>query len=362
MADSQVTAALQVDQWKREMRYEYVRDSKFRRLMGKSENSPIQLVSELKEKPGDDITVGLVTRLTGSGQTGDNTLEGNEEALANYGHKITIDQWRHAVSRGAFEQKKTFFDLLKAGKVMLKKWAMNKLRDDIITAMYSANVDGSTAYGSCTEANKDAWLDANSDRILYGALKSNLSTSAPAGGATYDHSGSLGAVDSTDDIFTPTLLSLMKRMMKTADRHITPTSVNDKGEWFIALAPSLCFRDFKNDSTMTQANREAMARGKDNPLFTDGDLVYDGVIVKEVEEITPLSGVGAGSIDVAPIFFLGAQAVGIGEGKEASPIRNVRDYGNRVGVGIAGMRGIDKLMHNDIQNMGTLWCAAVADT
>jgi N4-gp56 family major capsid protein len=362
MADSQVVAALQVDQWSTKLRMEYVRDMQLRKLMGTSPNAPIQMVEDLAKKPGDDITVPLVTRLTGSGKTGDATLEGQEEALGNYGHKITVDQIRHAVRRGRMEQKKTFFDMLQAARPMLKKWAMAKLRDDILAALQSPNVDGSTAYASCTEAQKDAWLDANSDRILFGAAVANLDQTAPAGGATNDHSGSLSNVDSTSDTLSPAIGSLAKRILKAlSGRHVTPVTVGDQGEWYVMLCNSLCFRDLKADSTMSQANRDAMARGKSNPVFTDGDLIYDGVIYKEVPEIPVISGVGDSSIDVAANYLLGAQACGVAVGERLHAIRNVRDYGNLVGVGVAEIRGVDKLMWNSIQNMATVYCAAVAD-
>lgn len=365
MADSVVVSGLQVDQWSKKLRFEYVRDMQLRRLMGTTPNAPIQMITELQNSAGDDITVPLVTRLKGAGQTGDNTLEGNEEALGNYSHKITIDQIRHAVRVGHMEQKKTFFDMLDAAKPMLKKWAMAKMRDQILEAAQVANVDGSTAYGSCTEANKDAWLDANVDRILFGAAKANTLTTAPAGGATYDHSASLAAVDSATDILTPSIISLAKRMAKIHSatyRHITPTEVGDQGEWYVWLAPSYCFRDLKNHATMVAAHTSAMERGKNNPLFTDGDLIWDGVIIKEIPEIVPITGVGAAAIDVGANFMLGAQAIGVAVGEELHVITNSRDYNNLEGTGVAEIRGIDKLMWNSIQNMVTVYCAAVADT
>ena len=355
MADSAVVAALQVDQWSRKLREEYVRDMQLRKLMGRSPNAPIQMITELQKSPGDDITVPLVTRLTGSGQTGDNTLEGNEEALGNYGHKITVDQIRHAVRVGRMEQKKTFFNMLEAARPMLKKWAMAKLRTDILAAAHSANVDGSTAYASCSEAQKDAWLAANSDRVLFGAAKSNNSAN--------DHSACLSNVDSTTDVLSVAIGSLAKRMGKTADRYITPVEVGEEsGETFVMLCNSLCFRDLKGDTTLTAALRDALPRGRRNPLFTDGDLYYDGVIYKEVEEMGVISGVGASSIDVAANYLLGAQAIGVAVGEQLHAIKNVRDYANLNGVGVAEIRGVDKLMWNSIQNMVTVYCAAVADT
>jgi hypothetical protein len=68
---------------------------------------------------------------------------------------------------------------------------------------------------------------------------------------------------------------------------------------------------------MYQANRDAREREsgatKNNPIFTGGGLIYDGVIYLEIPEITQrllLSGIGAGSIDVEPVFLLGQSALG----------------------------------------------------
>jgi hypothetical protein len=356
MADMAVADALKVEQWSKKLAFEYVRDNKFRPLMGKSANAPIQQITTLeKQGAGIEVTVPLITRLEGDGKTGDDTLVGSEIELGNYGHKITIDQIRQAVRRGRFEQAKTFFDLLEAARPMLKKWAMEKVRTDIIVALYSPNVDGSTAYASCSEAQKDAWLAANTDRVLMGAAKSN--------NATDDHSAALLNIDSTNDTMTAEIGSLMKRMIKsTTGRHVTPTSVSNQGEFFICLCPSLPFRDLKDSTTMERANREAMARGRNNPLFVDGDLIKDGVIYKEIEEIPVLSGVGNGGIDVAACFFLGAQAVGVAVGEKLHAIYHDDDYGNLKGRGVAEIRGVDKLMWNSVQNMGTIYVAAVADT
>lgn len=355
MANFSTAAANQVDQWSKKLHREYVRDNELRPYMGMTVNAPIQMIEELARMPGDDITVSLLTRLTNSGVTGDNTLQGNEEALGNYGHKITVDQIRNAVRVGRMEQKKTHIQVLENAKPILKDWAMSKLRDDVLAALGSPHIDGSTVYASASEANKDAWLAANSDRVLFGAAKSN--------NAADDHSAALAEIDSSNDILQPAIVSLAKRMAKTADRHIRPVRVDGQGEWFILLANSLAFRDLKNHSTMTQANREAMMRGKSNPLFTDGDLMWDGVIIREIPEISVISGVGASSIDVAPNYLLGAQAAGVAVGEKLHNITHTDDYGNLKGTGVAEIRGVDKLMYNSIQNgVLTVYTAGVADT
>lgn len=353
MADTVANAANKVQQWSKKFYKEYVRDMQFSELIGKTEGAPIQMVTELETMPGKDITVSLITRLSGKGATGDNALRGNEIQVGNYGHKITIDQIRQACTVKKMEQRSTHIDLMEASNFVLKDWAMGKKRDDIIVAAMVANVDGKTPYESCTVAQRNAWLTANSDRVLYGAAKSNA--------VSLVHATALALVDSTNDVLTYSIGSLAKRMAKQADPHIRPIRVNGGGEWYVMLCHTYAFRDLK--SSLATIHASAEVRGKDNPLFSDGDLQYDGVIYKEVEEIPVISGVGGGSIDVAPCFLLGAQAIGIAVGERTQPIKDEDDYGNIKGVGVAEVRGIDKLMFNDKQHgMLTLFVSGVADT
>lgn len=357
MANTTAAAALTIDQWQDKFHTEFVRDNEFEPYMGTGENSPFQVVEDLSKKPGDEITVQLVTRLTNNGVTGDNTLEGNEEALGNYGHKITVDQLRNAVSVGEMEQQKTNIELLDAARVVLKNWAMDKLRSEIIAALMSPNLDGSTAYASTAEADKDLWVTAQyaANRVLFGAAKSNYSAA--------DHSASLLNVDAAADILQPTIVSLAKRLAKSADRHMRPVRVDGGGEWYVLFANSFAFRDFKAHATTVAVHEYASDRGKTNPLFRDGDLLWDGVIIHEVPELSAITGVGDAAIDVAANFLVGAQALGIAWAQKTKAIFDNRDYGNISGRGVKEIRGIDKLTFNSVQNgVLSLYTAGVADT
>lgn len=363
MTTTTLATASQVSKWEAQYFAEYVRESGFKAYMGKSVNMPITVKYELTSG-GKTINIPLITRLTGSGVTGSTALAGSEEALNNYNMAISVDWRRNGVEIKKPERHWTEMDLLKAAGDMLKVWSAEKLRDDIIAAFQSVS---GTAYGSATEAQKDAWIDNNTDRVLFGAAKSNLSTAAPAGGATYDHSGSLAAVDATNDKLTASAVSLMKRIAKTADPHIRPIRVNNSQgrEYYVLFAGSLPFRDLKEDSTIAQANREARARDvASNPLFQDGDLIYDGVIIREIPEIGVLSGVGASSIDVGPVFLCGAQALGIAWGQEPKMTRKKEDdYGFAAGRGIEECLGVEKLVYNDKDHgMVSGFFAAVADS
>ena len=89
-----------------------------------------------------------------------------------------------------------------------------------------------------------------------------------------------------------------------------------------------------------------------NPLFQDGDQLYDGVIVRLVPEIssmvtstwTTLLTAGAASARVEPVFLCGQQAAVIAYGQMAKPtFRKEDDYGFVTGVGIESAYGVGKI-------------------
>jgi hypothetical protein len=212
-------------------------------------------------------------------------------------------------------------------------------------------------------ANRNAYNAANTDRLLFGKLVSNYS-------ATW--ATAMGNLDTTDDKCTVAAMSLMKRIAKLADPHIRPFKSKVGQEYFVAFHGSRTFRDLKADTTMTQANRDARPRDvADNPIFQDGDMIYDGIIHREVPEIDAiaqntggtysLDAVGAASADVRPVFLCGAQAVGIAWGQEPTPRTDTRkDYEFRPGVAIEELLGVKKLAFNGVQQgmVSGFFCAA----
>jgi hypothetical protein len=136
----------------------------------------------------------------------------------------------------------------------------------------------------------------------------------------------------------------MKRRAKNASPKIRPIKVSGAEEWYVVFAGTNTFRDFSNDSAVQQANREAWQRGEDNPLFTGGDLIYDGCIVREVPDIADISGVGASNIDVGPVYLCGAQALGVLWKERSKMITDDTDYGERKGAGFREVRDVKKLL------------------
>lgn len=379
--------------WESKFLAETVRKSRFKAFMGKGDDKIIIVKHELETEAGKTINIPLLTRLKNKGVGGGTSLAGRETQLGNYNCPISIDWDRNAVLVAKSEQYKTEIDLLNAAKPMLGTWAAEALRTDIIYAFMSLVTTGNTtvpyaeitedatnggyqiasgyvagstfdryegvSWTTASEANKDSWLAANSDRALFGKLRSNASS--------LDHSTALATLDTTDDRLTVATAQLAKRMAGNADPHITPFMTEDGREYYVMFCGPRSFRDLKNDSTMTQANRDARSREgngmKDNPLFQDGDLIYDGIIFREVPEIPHITGVGASSADVEPNFLCGQQAVGVAWGVTPTPVTEVKDYKFRSGVGIEENRGVKKLAFNGKQNgCVTVYTAAPADS
>jgi N4-gp56 family major capsid protein len=355
MADTTLATASQVQKWDSAFFIEYIRDSGFMPYMSRGANNVICAKYELTSS-GKTINLPLVTNLSGAGVSGSTALEGAEEAMNNYNHPISIDWKRNGVLLTKDQEHYTEMDMRAAAREILQNWAMDGLRDDVIASLNSkwvvtsGTIGTEVVYASATEAQRDLWLDRNVDRVLYGAARSNVSTSAPAGGAVRDHSASLLNVDVTNDRLTPAAVSLMKRIAKTASPAIRPIRVNGQmnREYFVLFCNSLAFRDLKDSAAMLSANREARERNVDtNPIFQDGDLIYDGVIIREIPEIPTLGTVGASSAVVSPVFLCGAQALGVAWGQEPRSTTDNRDYGFRKGVGIEEARGVSKMIFNN---------------
>lgn len=369
MAETTVQAGLTPQQWDDKFFKEYVRSNRFARYQGTDEGAIIQLKDDLSRKPGDRVTFAAVRKLRGPGVRGNEVLEGNEEELDNRSLSVRVSPIRNAVVLTEWDEQKSAIDMRNAAKRGLRDWIMELYRNDTITALGSINVAGGVGvpYLQATEAQKDAYLANNADRILFGSARSN--------NAGNDFSAALANIDNTNDKLTTGVISLAKRMAQTASPAIRPyRTAEEDEEWFVLFANSMAFRDLQNDPAMQQANRDARAREGNammrNPIFSGGSLIWDGVIIREIPEIPVYPGVGAGGITVGPNYLCGAQAVGVAWAQRSRSTTDVRDYGFRHGVGIQEIRGIEKLKFGKGDLDGdqyvdngivTIFAAAVAD-
>jgi N4-gp56 family major capsid protein len=375
MAEVVLATASQKQVWMSKYFMEYVRDSRFMPYMSNADlnkGGVILTRYELQKEAGKTINIPFIGRLKGRGVAGSEVLDGNEEALTNYNFPISVAWRRNGVRVPKSESFMTEVNLLDAAKDGLQTWESEKLRDDVIEALASFVTDTSGAtvnFGDSSSTNRNTHNANNSDRLLFGATKSNYS-------ATW--ATAIGNVDTTSDKITYAALMLMKRMAKSADPHIRPFKTNaTKGrEYYVVFMGARSFRDAAADTTIISYNKDARARengGMDeNPLFQDGDLIVNGLILREVPEIDDVltagtysaDGIGNTSADVRPVVLCGAGAVAVAWGQEPTPRTDyVKDYGFRPGVAIEELIGVKKVNYNGKMNgMVVGWFAAAADS
>lgn len=362
MANSTIASSNIVTKFLKEVNREYVRGGKFEPYIGNTSNSIIQVKQDRKI-----VSIPLVGKVNGNGVSGSSTLRGNEAVLNNYAFTLTPTHYRQGVLIDNEEREKSEFDLFKEARPALMNWAMEKKRDQIIQAFGAIQAGGTYYnYGDASGANLDTWNTNNQDRILYGKAKSNLTAG--------NHTTSLGTIDTTNDKLTTGIVSLLKRMAQNANPLITPYMVKSDEPYYVFFVDSYGFRDLREDSAIQQANREAMARGKDNPLFTGGDLIWDSVVIKEIPDTTKFidgdstgsafDGVwganstadslkvgGASTSRVGMGWFCGTQALGFGLGKMPEfSVADDTDYGFQNGVAVTLKHDIKKMFYNNKQH------------
>lgn len=334
MAETSAATGLTVEQWDAKFFKEYIQESAFRGMMGTTPGSVIQVKQDLTVKQGNQINYALVNRLTNDATTGTAWLEGSEEDLVSRSYGQTIDKRRNAVVVPEMEQQKSAINLRDAAKSSLRTWADEDQRDLIIEALGSIN---GTAFASASEAAKDAWLVDNADRVLFGAAKAN--------NASNDHSAALGQVDATNDTLTGSALKLMKRLALQANPKVRPINVKSMNRrYYVVLAGNRTFRDLSEDPAIQQAQREVSLKEQNNKLFEGGDLKWDNMIIKEVDDIPVYADVGSGgSTDVSPVYLLGAQALAFAWGRRWKTVTKRLDYDDKYGCAVDGIYGVGKM-------------------
>lgn len=342
----------------RDINREFVRQNLFSPYMGEGMDAVIRIRQELKNG-GEQMNIPLVTKLLGNGKS-TGTLAGAEERIDNYGMRAWLDWARHAVVTTKAESQKDSADIFGEAKPLLSDWGKELQRDEIIAAMMAcpsesapANIgtdEGQRVNGvlwqNATAAQRNTWVADNIDRVLFGNSLAFGYTSTTIASLT----SALSAIVSVR--LTATTVQLLKRRAELCSPKIRPYKTRDGYEYYVLFAGSYTFRDAKTDSTIAQANRDARPRSvDDNPIFQDGDLMYDGVIIRKVPEISTMTdgdwatvfSSASASGRVEPVFLCGQQAATMAWGQMAKPtFRKEDDYGFITGTGIEMAYGVAK--------------------
>lgn len=346
---------------------DFLRRSRFDPFMGEASTNVIVRLADL-ESDGKQVNIPLVNQLQGDG-VGAGTLRGAEEMLDSYGFPIWADWARNAVANNRASNKESSFNVRSTARELLRGWARRIVRDDITDALLSiptaavqtgrfgtpGNRVNGIKWSAATSTQKDTWMQTNFDRVVFGTATA-LVTNTFAANALL--------LDTTADLMTTTVGGLAKQKAKqsgvsTANPgvyngrpKITPWEIEELDEeMYVCFLGDGAFRSLQADPNMYQANRDARAREGNptttNPIFTGGALLYDGVLYKNIPEITQrltLGTIGTASANVEPFFFCGQAALAYAMGQMPRPTTlEDGDYDFVTGLGIEAQYGVGKI-------------------
>src|SRR5215471_207820 len=368
--------------FRKEVTREYIRQNLFAPYIGTELTAIIRVINDLK-KGGEQINIPLIARLKALPiSTG--ALVGNEESIDNYGDRAWIDWARNAVKIPIAEEQKSSIDLFGQARPLLEDWGKELQRDEIVDAFYAiplastapaglGSTNGQRVNGAfldaATAGQRNTWVTDNADRVLFGGATGNLSAGNFAASC---------ANITTAMTMSAAMAMKAKRLAKLANPRIRPYKLKNGREYFVMFLSSLQFRDLQADATIINANTQSRPREGDgldrNPLFQDGDLLYNGVIFREVPELTirlPVfyTTAGASNIQIAPAFLCGQSAMAWCWGRMPQPtFLKEDDYQFFRGVGVKMAYGLKKVAKlspaNNYKEWGvfSVFSAAQADT
>jgi N4-gp56 family major capsid protein len=342
-----VNHPLAVKAWSAKLFHEAIGQSYVGRFMGTSDSSLIQIKTETQKDAGDKVTFGLRKNLTAAGIQGDDTLEGNEEALQTYSDSVLIDQLRTAVrSAGKMSEQRVPFSVREEARMGLQDWWTERIETSAANQLAGNSDQTDTRY----TGNNTAVAPSSGRLIVGGGESTEASLSA-----TTTHAIKLADLDKA--------VAIAKEPSTSGHNRIRPIRVDGKEMWVCFLHPYQVYqlrRDASTAGNFYDVQKAALQGGKisDNPIFTGASFVYNNVIVHEWNYLPNVASSVASSTSYRRGVFCGAQAMvaafGQGGGKnKMSWEEELFDYGNQLGVAAGMIFGFKKSRFNSV-DFGTI--------
>jgi len=316
--------------------FEYaLQNSRLTALMGATPDSIIHVNTDLTSRAGGTIIFELKDPLSGAGVGDDGTT--SAEAMTTGNMSLAVHERAHSVkSAGMMSEQLTNIRKVdgfrRDAKYRLGVWIKDKvLEDDLITCLYGGYNENSSS--SAIETINESYPASN--RIYYGG---QTITSTPALSTTYSTDAALTAAGSaTDHYFGTLVIDAVRALALEAIPRFTPgvfrqnSTKSEKdirfdvtrpkiGEFFVILASPHQIQKMRAEvGTNGWANMTALCRaqGDNHPIFTGGNVMWNGCIVVEYDRIPKRT--GASGTLLAEGFLLNA-----GRTATSDPCANTR--------------------------------------
>jgi N4-gp56 family major capsid protein len=332
---------------------------------GSGPNAMVQKISELTQsEKGARAVITLLADMTGDGIVGDNTLEGNEEALRAYDIVVQLDQLRFANRlAGRLADQKSVVNFREHSRDALA-YAMAD-RIDQLAFLTLAGID-------YTLKNSGAARSVLSSGQNLGDLAFSGDVTAPT---TNRHrrvsgnditGGDVTAITSSDTLKYKNIVQL-KAFAK--DNYIRGIRGAGNEEIYHMFVSPQVMADLKLDSDFLSNVRNAGVRGPNNELFSgSSSLMVDGVMIHEFRHVfntanaTTGTSANAGAagykwgadadVNGSACIFAGAQALAMADIGLPEIVEDTFDYGNQNGISIGKIFGLKKPKYQSDYNSG----------
>jgi N4-gp56 family major capsid protein len=279
-------------------------------LIGQSDAAIIQEKTEAKKGTGDQITFGLRMQLKGDGFTSSDVAEGNGEQLGTNSDQVTIDELGHVVgtkSDNTIDAQRVPFDLREQCRMGLADWFQTRR-----AKIFFNHVCGYTPVNAGKNAKK-----YNGNNVVTGPSVGRVFR--PNGRA---NDGALVA----GDTFTLSLIDSAVELAKTGGAAgkvmIRPVVVGGQKVYVMYLHSTqvTALRTNTAAGQWLDIQKAAMAgmESSKSPIFSGALGMYNGVVLREAQDITPgVSPDGLSAVaNTRRAVLLGAQAATIAYGKK----------------------------------------------
>jgi N4-gp56 family major capsid protein len=323
----------------------------------------VQRISELTQsEKGARAVLTLLADMTGDGIVGDNTLEGNEEALRAYDIVVQLDQLRFANRlSGRLADQKSVVNFREHSRDALA-YAMADRMDQLAFLTLSG-------VGYSLKNNGALRPVMNSGQNLNDlAFGSDITAPTSNRHRRFDATngivaGDVTAVAAADKLSYSALVDL-KAYAK--DNYIRGLRGAGNDETYHLFVTPQVMADLKLDSDFLANVRQAGVRGPGSSLFAgSSSLMVDGIMIHEFRHVFNTNGATTGTssnagsagykwgadadVNGSACIFAGAQALAMADIGVPEIVEDTFDYGNQNGISIGKIFGLKKpVYHSDV--------------
>lgn len=333
--------------WSKKLFHDVIGESFFGKFMGEGADNMVQLKTDTQKAAGDTVYVGLRALLTGAGVQGDNTQEGNEEAMSVYRDSVVVNQLRHAVrSDGKMSEQRVPFSVREEARMGLKDWWAERLEFSLANQLTGNTNEADTKY----TGNMATVAPTATSRIVVGGGEGTEASLS----ASTTHAISLADLDKA--------VTIAKTAISGTRERIKPLSIDGKKYYVVFLHPYAIRQLRSNTGTgnFLDIEKQVLAGGKisDNPIMTRASFIYGQCIVHEWSYLPEVASTVTAYTSYRRGVLCGAQAACLAVGQDNSPNKmnwkeELFDYGNQLGVSAGMIFGLKKTVFNSV-DFGTI--------